>query len=105
MSLSPQDRKRLKAVGHHLKAVLIFGGKGLSESFIEELNLRLEDHELIKVRVNAETREDRHEIVTALCESCECELVQLIGKIALLYRPAKKPNAKLSNLLRTPSRQ
>jgi RNA-binding protein YhbY len=26
--------------------------------------------------------------------------VQIIGKIVLLYRPASKPNAKLSNLLR-----
>ena len=104
MPLSPQDRKRLKAIGHHLNAILIFGGKGLSESFIEELNLRLEDHELIKVRVNVENREDRREIVAALCETSECELVQLIGKIALLYRPAKKPNAKLSNLLRFAAR-
>ncbi|PKM22924.1 MAG: ribosome assembly RNA-binding protein YhbY [Gammaproteobacteria bacterium HGW-Gammaproteobacteria-14] len=104
MTLTPQDRKRLKAVGHHLNAILIFGDKGLSEGFVEELNLRLEDHELIKVRVNAETREDRREIVTALCESGECELVQLIGKIALLYRPAKRPNPKLSNLLRVAAR-
>lgn len=104
MPLTPQDRKRLKAVGHHLNAILIFGDKGLNEGFVEELNLRLEDHELIKVRVNAETREDRREIVTALCEAGECELVQLIGKIALLYRPAKKPNPKLSNLLRVAAR-
>ncbi|MCC1497066.1 ribosome assembly RNA-binding protein YhbY [Alcanivorax sp. 1008] len=104
MPLSPQDRKRLKAIGHHLNAILILGDKGLSESFIEELNLRLEDHELIKVRVNAESREDRHGIVTALCEAGECELVQLIGKIAILYRPAKKPNPKLSNLLRFSAR-
>jgi RNA-binding protein len=100
MPLSPQDRKRLKAIGHHLNAILIFGGKGLSDSFVEELNLRLEDHELIKVRVNAETREDRHAIVAELCKVGECELVQLIGKIALLHRAAKKPNPKLSNLLR-----
>ena len=104
MSLSPQDRKRLKAIGHHLNAILIFGDKGLREGFVEELNLRLEDHELIKVRVNAENREDRHEVVAAMCEAGECELVQLIGKIALLYRAAKKPNPKLSNLLRFAAR-
>lgn len=104
MPLSPQDRKRLKAIGHHLNAILIFGDKGLSENFVEELNLRLEDHELIKVRVNAESREDRRAIVDAMCKAGECELVQLIGKIALLYRPAKKPNPKLSNLLRFASR-
>ena len=104
MPLNAQDRKRLKAIGHHLNAILIFGDKGLSQGFVDELNLRLEDHELIKVRVNAESREDRHAIVAALCEAGECELVQLIGKIALLYRPASKPNPRLSNLLRFSAR-
>jgi RNA-binding protein len=28
------------------------------------------------------------------------QIVQSIGKVVLLYRPARKPNAKLSNLLR-----
>lgn len=100
MPLSQQDKKRFKAIGHHLKPVLIFGGNGLSEGFIEELQKRLEDHELIKVKVNAETREDKAAIIDELCKLGECELVQAIGKVALLYRAAKKPNPKLSNLLR-----
>lgn len=100
MPLSQQDKRQFKGIGHHLKPVLIFGGNGLSDSFIEELNKRLEDHELIKVRVNAETREDRALVIDALCKQGSCELVQSIGSVALLYRAAKKPNPKLSNLLR-----
>ena len=97
MPLSTQDIKRLRRIGHHLKPVLIFGDKGLSDNFVEELNLRLEDHELIKVKVNAETRAA---IVQALTEKGSAELIQRIGNIALLYRPAQKPSAKLSNILR-----
>ncbi|WP_111658108.1 ribosome assembly RNA-binding protein YhbY [Isoalcanivorax indicus] len=100
MPLSQQDKRRFKTIGHHLKPVLIFGGQGLTESFVEELNRRLEDHELIKVRVNAETRDDRSAVVEALCETSGAELVQRIGNIALLYRAAKKPSPKLSNILR-----
>lgn len=100
MPLSQQDRKQFKAIGHHLKPVLIFGGNGLTENFIEELNKRLEDHELIKVKVKTETREDRAQVIDALCKSGQCELVQSIGNVALLYRAAKKPSPKLSNLLR-----
>ena len=100
MPLSTQDIKRLRRIGHHLKHVLIFGDKGLSDNFVEELNLRLEDHELIKVKVNAETRDDRAAIVQALTEKGSAELIQRIGNIALLYRPAQKPSAKLSNILR-----
>ena len=100
MPLSAQDRKQFRVIGHHLKPILIFGGSGLTEGFVEELNKRLEDHELIKVKVNAETREDKAAIVQALCEAGEAELVQRIGNVALLYRAAKKPSPKLSNLLR-----
>ena len=100
MPLSTQDIKRLRRIGHHLKPVLIFGDKGRSDNFVEELNLRLEDHELIKVKVNAETRDERAAIVQALTEKGSAELIQRIGNIALLYRPAQQPNAKLSNILR-----
>ncbi|ERP90339.1 MAG: YhbY family RNA-binding protein [Pseudomonadales bacterium] len=100
MPLSSQDIKRLRRIGHHLKAILIIGDKGLTESVQEELNSRLEDHELMKVKVNAENRDDRAAIVQTMCEQSGAELIQRIGNIALLYRAAEKPNPKLSNLLR-----
>lgn len=100
MALSNQDKRQFKSIGHHLKPILIIGGNGLTDAFLDELSLRLEDHELIKVKVNAETREDRDLIIDAICKSSHAELVQRIGNIALLYRAAKKPNPKLSNLLR-----
>ena len=100
MPLSNQDKRQFKTIGHHLKPVLILGDKGLTEAVLEELDLRLEDHELIKVKVNAETREDRDTIIEAMVTAAGAELVQRIGNIALLYRAAKKPNPKLSNLLR-----
>lgn len=100
MPLSNQEKKHLKAIGHHLKPVLILGDKGLTDSLLEELNLRLEDHELIKVKIASEDREERQLITNALCEASGAELVQSIGKIALIYRTARKPNPKLSNILR-----
>lgn len=104
MPLTSQDKKQLKSIGHHLKPVLQLGDKGPSESFISEFDQRLEDHELIKVRINGEDRDQRLAIVESLCQACSCEQVQFIGKTALFYRAAKKPNPKLSNLLRSPSR-
>lgn len=100
MPLSQQDKKRLRHIGHHLKPVLIAGDKGLTDTFLAELEGRLEDHELIKVKVNAGTRDQRAELVEALCEKSGADLIQRIGNIALLYRAAAKPNPKLSNLLR-----
>lgn len=100
MALSAQDKKQFRAIGHHLKPVLILGDAGLSEGALEELEGRLEDHELIKVKVNAESRDDRAELIEALCRETGAELVQRIGNIALIYRAAKEANPKLSNVLR-----
>lgn len=100
MPLSTKDKKHLKAIGHHLKPVLQLGDKGLTEALTTELDNRLEDHELIKVKVAGLDRDEREAVITALCDSTRAELVQRIGNIALLYRAAAKPNPKLSNLLR-----
>ena len=100
MSLSPEQRREYRAIAHNLKPVIIVGDKGLSEGLQEELERALNDHELIKIKVANQDRDARQDAITALCQSSGAELVQTIGKIAVILRRAKKPNPKLSNLLR-----
>lgn len=100
MSLSPEQRREYRAIAHNLKPVIIVGDKGLTENLQEELERALNDHELIKIKVASQDRESRQEAISALCESSGAEAVQTIGKIAVILRRAKKPNPKLSNLLR-----
>ncbi|PCM44586.1 ribosome assembly RNA-binding protein YhbY [Marinobacter sp. ANT_B65] len=100
MSLSPEQRREYRAIAHHLKPVIIVGDKGLTENLQEELERALNDHELIKIKVASQDREARQEAISALCASSGAEIVQTIGKIAVIMRRAKKPNPKLSNLLR-----
>jgi len=100
MSLSPEQRREYRGIAHNLKPVIIVGDKGLTEGLQEELERALNDHELIKIKVASQDRETRHRAVAALCEASGAELVQTIGKIAVILRRAKKPNPKLSNLLR-----
>ncbi|HEY9118171.1 MAG TPA: ribosome assembly RNA-binding protein YhbY [Marinobacter sp.] len=100
MSLSPEQRREYRGIAHNLKPVIIVGDKGLTEGLQEELERALNDHELIKIKVASQDREARQEAVAALCETSGAELVQTIGKIAVIMRRAKKPNPKLSNLLR-----
>ncbi|MCS5564290.1 YhbY family RNA-binding protein [Marinobacter sp.] len=100
MSLSPEQRREYRAIAHNLKPVIIVGDKGLSEGLQEELERALSDHELIKIKVANPDREARQEAMQELCKVAGAELVQSIGKIAVILRRAKKPNPKLSNLLR-----
>ena len=99
-ALSIQERKRLRQIGHALNPVVMVGSQGLTENVIEETNRALNDHELIKVKVAGEDREERAAIIAEIASTTGAEIVQTIGKIALLYKKAAKQNAKLSNLVR-----
>lgn len=101
MSLSPAQRREYRALAHHLKPVVTLGDKGLSEGVQEELDRALNDHELIKVKVAGSDREGRTGQAEALCRTTGAELVQLIGRVAVILRRAQKPNPRLSNLSRT----
>lgn len=101
MPLSTAEKTRFRRIGHELKPVVMTGGQGLTEAILAETHRALEDHELIKVRINGEDREARAEAIKEIAKSTRSQVVQIIGKIVLLYRPAKKPNPKLSNLLRS----
>lgn len=93
-------RKQLRTIGHNLKPVVMIAGRGVTEGVEAELERALEDHELIKVKLAIPEAEDRKLVARHLCETHKAELVQSIGKVLLLYRAAKKPNPRLSNLLR-----
>lgn len=95
MPLSNAQIRHLRRLGHCLKPIIIIGNAGLSEGVIQEFDLSLEHHELMKVKINAADRESRQEMTLKLVELGRCELVQQIGHIALFYRPSLEPKLKL----------
>ncbi|WP_312300135.1 ribosome assembly RNA-binding protein YhbY [Stutzerimonas nitrititolerans] len=100
MPLTNEQKKHYKSIGHHLKPVLIVSENGLTEGVQAELDRALNDHELIKVQLRIAERDDRHALIEELRQLGRCELVQAIGKMALIYRKNPKPNKQLSNIHR-----
>ncbi len=100
MELSNARKKDLRTIGHHLKPIIMIAEKGVTEAIHNELERALEDHELIKIKININNPAMRKTIAADICTAHKAGLVQSIGKMALICRAAKKPNAKLSNLLR-----
>lgn len=88
--LTSAQTRFLRGQAHDLKALLQIGAKGLTTSFIAELDGVLEDHELVKVKVGAEDREVRDAMIAELAEKSGAALVQRIGHVAVLYRPSKE---------------
>jgi RNA-binding protein len=100
MPLSITEKKRFRQIGHQLNPVVMLGGQGLTEGVMAEIERALEDHELIKVRIGGEDREARRAVIDAITGQTRSEAVQIIGKLVLLYRAAKLPHPKLSNVMR-----
>ncbi|MFK7977668.1 MAG: YhbY family RNA-binding protein [Halioglobus sp.] len=92
--------KQLRAIGHKLKPIVTIAGNGLSETVLAELHRALKDHELIKIKLAVGSREARAETIQKACEQTGATLVQSIGNTALLVLRSKKPDPKLSNLIK-----
>ena len=94
--LSGKQRRHLRALGHHLKAVLQIGHEGVTDALAKEASAQLQAHELIKVKVSENAPVDRHEAAQALAERGGAQVAQVLGRTALLYRPRKdKPEIVL----------
>ena len=89
MTLSGKQRRALRALGHHLKPVVLVGQHGVTPAVVSAVNQALHDHELVKVKLSDEDREARAEAVARLAADTTSEVAQVLGKTALLYRPRK----------------
>lgn len=87
--MNPIEKKKLKAQAHSLNPVVMIGQAGLTPAVIKEINLALDAHELIKVKIRAE-RDDRSVIKEQICAATQAELIQSIGQIVVLFRKNPK---------------
>ncbi len=86
MDLTSKQRRHLRALAHHLSPVVMVGNAGVTDGVAEAVDVALTTHELIKVRVDADGPEDRHEVADALVTRLRAAEVQVIGHVVVLYR-------------------
>lgn len=90
LKLTPAERSALRSEAHALDPVVIIGESGLTDAVLKEINVSLNSHGLIKVRVFGDDREARIAIYEEICEKMEAAPVQHIGKLLVIYRPKKE---------------
>ena len=84
--MNATDKKQLKTRAHSLKPVVIVGQSGLSESVRAEIELALDHHELIKIKIRDNDRRMREQIGREICIATGAELIQRIGQVIVIYR-------------------
>ena len=87
-ALTAAQIRFLRGQAHDLKAILQVGGKGVTDSVVAELDGALEHHELVKLRIASDDRDQREAVIVDLAGRSGASVVQKIGKVAVLYRPA-----------------
>jgi RNA-binding protein len=93
--LSKKQRLYLKKLSHHLKPVIIVGHSGLGENVVNEIEIALERHELIKIKIMAD-KDDRREMTDSLCNQTKSELINQIGQMSIVFRvSSEKPQIAL----------
>lgn len=80
----------LRGLGHHLSPIVMIGKAGITDNLIKSVNHVLDSHELIKVKVQGNCPLNNKEAATTLNQQTNSKVVQIIGKIFLLYRANKE---------------
>ena len=97
MKLTEQQLRHLRGLAHKLKPVVMVGQHGLKETIFEEIDIALDAHELIKVKISVGDRDMRDEFIDEIVSRSKATLVQRVGNMATLFRRnPKKPRIVLS---------
>ncbi|MFT5133891.1 MAG: RNA-binding protein [Gammaproteobacteria bacterium] len=84
--INKQQLKYLRSLAHDRKPIIWIGQHGLTDNVKEEINIALEHHELIKIKLRVGDRETRDKVCDAICAGSKAALIQKIGNTVTIYR-------------------
>ncbi|HWT39237.1 MAG TPA: YhbY family RNA-binding protein [Paraburkholderia sp.] len=89
LKISSEQRADLRSQAHALKPVVIVGAEGLTDAVLAEIKVHLKAHQLIKIRVFGDEREERIAIYEEICDRLNAAPIQHIGKLLVIWKPEK----------------
>jgi RNA-binding protein len=87
-SLMPSGKLRqsLRGHGHRLSAIVQIGKGGITAPLVKQIEQALGDHELVKVKVAADSPTDRFAVAERLAQQPGVNIVQIVGGAIVLYK-------------------
>ena len=95
MTLSGKQKNLLRGIAHSKKPVVSIGNKGLTDAVMAEVELALDLHELIKIKVPGGSKADKNALVQQITDVSNSQMVQLIGNVAVIYRASDEATIAL----------
>jgi RNA-binding protein len=90
MALTGKQKNYLRSVAHNKNPIVAIGNKGLTDAVMNELELVLEQHELVKIKLPGMDKAEKKALLQQLATNSNSEEVQLIGNVGVLFRVAQE---------------
>lgn len=87
LSITAEQRSALRSEAHALKPVVLIGAEGLTDAVLKEITVHLDAHQLIKIRVFGDEREERIAVYEEICDRLNAAPIQHIGKLLVIWKP------------------
>ncbi|MBO5209304.1 MAG: ribosome assembly RNA-binding protein YhbY [Lachnospiraceae bacterium] len=88
--MTSKQRAYLKSLASTLNPIFQVGKSSLTPEFTQAIEEAFNTKELIKIAVLKNCMDDPNEIAQAVAERTHSQVVQVIGKKIVLYKPDKK---------------
>jgi len=86
MTLTGKQKNYLRGIAHNLNPVVMIGGKGLTDAVMNEIELALDQHELIKIKLPGNEKAEKVALLAQITSRSNSEPVQIIGRVGVIYR-------------------
>lgn len=86
ITLNSRQQRFLRGAAHHLQVKATVGKEGITKQVLKSLNEVIDSQELVKVKLQENFPHERKEGGALLASQTKTALVQVIGRIVILYR-------------------
>ena len=95
MTLSNKRKQYLKGLAHVIKPVVQLGNNGLTEGVLAEIESAINHHELIKVKIPTDDKEEKALIIDAIVRETGAIKVNAIGHVLVLFKQSDEKKVEL----------
>lgn len=88
--MTSKQRAYLKSLASTLNPIFQVGKSSLTPEFVEAIDEAFNTKELLKIAVLKNCMDDPNEIAQTIAERTHSQVVQVIGKKIVLYKPDRK---------------
>ncbi|MCH9771408.1 MAG: YhbY family RNA-binding protein, partial [Betaproteobacteria bacterium] len=78
-----------KSLSHSLNPVVQVGHKGLTDSVINEIQISIKAHELIKIKLQEKDKNKRKLLLDEICKKINGQAINMIGMQIVVFKPSE----------------